>query len=75
MTSTQKPDGTSALIPGLLPGCMPSPAPSQFYWRTMRISSHSPLVEVCKKNGYKIEYNLNIDELKKGVFIAKSKKP
>lgn len=59
--TTSKPDGTSALIPGLLPGCMPSPAPSQYYWRTMRISSQSPLVEVCKKNGYKIEYNLNID--------------
>lgn len=59
--TTSKPDGTSALIPGVLPGCMPSPAPSQYYWRTMRISSQSPLIEVCKKNGYRIEHNLNID--------------
>jgi ribonucleoside-triphosphate reductase (thioredoxin) len=59
--TTSKPDGTGALLPGVLPGCMPSPAPSQYYWRTMRLSSQSPLVEVCKKNGYKMEPNLNID--------------
>ena len=59
--TTSKPDGTGALLPGILPGCMPSPAPSQYYWRTMRISSHSDLVEVCKLHGYKIEPNLNID--------------
>jgi ribonucleoside-triphosphate reductase len=59
--TTSKPDGTGALLPGILPGCMPSPAPSQYYWRTMRISANSPLIEVCKKNGYTIEPNLNID--------------
>ena len=59
--TTSKPDGTGALLPGILPGCMPSPAPSQYYWRTMRMSSQSPLVDVCKVNGYKIEQNLNFD--------------
>lgn len=59
--TTSKPDGTGALLPGILPGCMPSPAPSQYYWRTMRMSSSSPLVDICRKNGYKIEQNLNID--------------
>lgn len=59
--TTSKPDGTNALLPGVLPGCLPSPAPSQYYWRTMRISSQSPLIDVCRKNGYKIEPCLNID--------------
>jgi ribonucleoside-triphosphate reductase len=59
--TTSKPDGTNALLGGFLPGCMASPAPSRFYFRTMRMSTQSPLVEVCKKNGYKVEYNLNID--------------
>lgn len=59
--TTSKPDGTGALLPGVLPGCMKSPAPSQYYWRTMRISAQSNLLEVCKANGYKVEPNLNID--------------
>lgn len=59
--TTSKPDGTNALLGGFLPGCLPSPAPSKYYWRTVRMSSNSPLIDVCKRNGYKIEYNLNID--------------
>lgn len=59
--TTSKPDGTGALLPEVLPGCMESPAPSQYYWRTMRISSQSPVLAICKKNGYKIEPCLNID--------------
>ena len=59
--TTSKPDGTGALLPGVTPGVGPSPAPSQFYWRLIRMAATSPLVEVCRKHGYKIEQNLNID--------------
>lgn len=59
--TTGKPDGTGALLPGVTPGCMPNPAPSRFYWRTIRMNANSPLVNVCRSNGYKIEYQLNID--------------
>lgn len=59
--TTSKPDGTNALIGGFLPGCLPSPAPSKYYWRTVRMASNSPLISVCKNNGYRIEYSLNID--------------
>lgn len=59
--TTSKPDGTTALLPGVLPGCLVSPAPSQYYWRTVRMAANSPLINVCKESGYKIEHNLNID--------------
>jgi ribonucleoside-triphosphate reductase len=59
--TTSKPDGTGALLPGVLPGCMVSPAPSQYYFRTIRMSSNSPLIELCKNYGYKVEQNLNFD--------------
>ncbi len=59
--TTSKPDGTGALLPGVTPGAGPSPAPSQYYWRLVRMAANSPLVDICRKNGYKIEQNLNID--------------
>jgi hypothetical protein len=43
------------------PGCMVSPAPSQYYFRTIRMSSNSPLVTLCRNYGYKVEQNLNFD--------------
>jgi adenosylcobalamin-dependent ribonucleoside-triphosphate reductase len=59
--TTSKPDGTQALLAGVTPGALVSPAPSQFYWRTIRIAASSPLVEVCRNSGYRMEYNLNFD--------------
>lgn len=59
--TTSKPDGTTALLRGVTPGCMPNPAPSKYYWRTIRMTSNSPLVDVCKKNGYRVETQINID--------------
>lgn len=59
--TTSKPDGTQGLLPGVTPGCMPSPAPSKYYFRTVRMSSNSPLVELCRNSGYTIEQNLNFD--------------
>lgn len=59
--TTSKPDGTNALLGDFLPGCLVSPAPSQYYFRTIRMSTNSPLVEVCRQHGYTIEQALNID--------------
>lgn len=58
--TTSKPDGTNALLPGVTPGCLPNPA-GPYYIRRITISSNSPLIEVCRKNGYSIEYRRNFD--------------
>jgi ribonucleoside-diphosphate reductase alpha chain len=58
--TTEKPDGTQALLPGVTPGVHGSPA-GPFYIRRIRISSGSPLLDICRKNGYDIEYQKNFD--------------
>ena len=71
--TTEKPDGTQALLPShvdkdgeiiagvILPGVHPSPAGEPYYIRRMRISSQSNLIDVCKKHGYNIEFQKNFD--------------
>lgn len=68
--TTEKPDGTLALLPKvtakgredgvILPGVHPNPA-GPYYIRRIRMSSNSSLVAVCKKNGYNVEYQKNLD--------------
>lgn len=58
--TTVKPSGTLSLLAGVTPGVHPNPA-GPYYIRRIRISSHSPLVDVCRKYGYHIEYNRKFD--------------
>ncbi len=68
--TTEKPDGTLALLPRvtmkgredgvITPGVHPNPA-GPYYIRRIRISSSSPLIEVCRTHGYHIEPQKNFD--------------
>lgn len=58
--TTSKPSGTLSLLRGVTPGSNVSPAGPCFI-RRIRISSGSPLVEVCRKNGYKVEFQRRFD--------------
>lgn len=58
--TTIKPSGTMSLLAGVTPGAHPNPA-GPFYIRRVRIAAISPLVEVCRKNGYKIEQQILFD--------------
>lgn len=58
--TTVKPSGTLSLLAGVTPGVHPNPA-GPYYIRRIRISSHSPLVDVCRRHGYHIEYNRKFD--------------
>jgi ribonucleotide reductase alpha subunit len=58
--TTVKPSGTLSLLAGVTPGVHPNPA-GPFYIRRIRISSQSPLVEVCRQHGYHIEYQRKFD--------------
>lgn len=57
--TTIKPSGTLSLLPGVTPGI--HPAYSQYMIRRIRIMSDHPLVQVCRDNGYPIEYQQNFD--------------
>ncbi len=58
--TTEKPSGTLSLLAGVTPGGHASPA-GPYYIRRIRIASNSNLLEVCKKHGYKVEYQKNFD--------------
>lgn len=58
--TTVKPSGTLSLLAGVTSGVHPSTAGTYFI-RRIRIASNSELVEVCKKNGYHAEYEVNFD--------------
>jgi len=58
--TTIKPSGTLSLLAGVTPGVHPNPA-GPYYIRRVRISSQSPLIEVCRKHGYPIEYQRKFD--------------
>ena len=59
--TTVKPSGTLSLLAGVTPGAHPSPA-GPHYIRRIRISSGSPLIDLCRKAGYPIEYARNFDK-------------
>ena len=57
--TTIKPSGTLSLLAGVTPGA--HPAFSMFYIRRIRIATNSNLIEVCRTNGYSMEYQRNFD--------------
>jgi ribonucleoside-triphosphate reductase len=57
--TTVKPSGTLSLLAGVTSGA--HPAYSQYYIRRIRMASDSPIVNVCRKNGYPVEYQRNFD--------------
>lgn len=59
--TTVKPSGTLSLLAGVTPGVHPSPA-GPYYIRRVRLASNSPLVDLCRKNGYNVEYQRNFDK-------------
>jgi ribonucleoside-triphosphate reductase len=58
--TTVKPSGTLSLLAGVTPGVHPNPA-GPYYIRRIRMSSSSPLLQVCKSHGYNIESQINFD--------------
>ena len=52
-TTTVKPAGTTSLLPGVTPGIHYEH--SEYYFWTVRIAMHSPLVEEYRKAGYNVE--------------------
>ena len=57
--TTCKPSGTLSILPGVTPGC--HPGIYKYFIRRIRIASENSLIELCKKHGYKIEYQRNFD--------------
>jgi adenosylcobalamin-dependent ribonucleoside-triphosphate reductase len=58
--TTIKPSGTLSLLAGVTPGVHPNPA-GPYYIRRVRISSQSPLIDICRKHGFPLEYQRNFD--------------
>jgi ribonucleoside-diphosphate reductase alpha chain/ribonucleoside-triphosphate reductase len=57
--TTCKPSGTLSLLPGVTSGI--HPAYAQYMIRRVRIAAGHPLIETCKKHGYKVEPQRNFD--------------
>jgi ribonucleoside-triphosphate reductase len=57
--STVKPSGTISLLAGATPGI--HPAFDEYYIRRVTMSANDPLVTVCEKAGYKIDFVKNQD--------------
>lgn len=50
---------TLSLLGGCTPGCHPGIFP--YFIRRIRMSSDTPLVDICRKHGYKVEPQMNFD--------------
>lgn len=57
--TTVKPSGTLSTLAGVTSGI--HPAIYQHFIRRIRMASDSPLISVCKANGYHVEYQRNFD--------------
>jgi len=57
--TTVQPSGTLALLPGVTPGV--HPAYARYYIRRVRFGAADPLVEDCRKRGYKVVPDIGID--------------
>lgn len=51
--TTVKPSGTLSLLPGVTPGA--HPAYARFLIRRIRVSADSPLIQIVREHGYKLE--------------------
>ncbi len=57
--TTVQPSGTLSLLPGVTPGI--HPAYAQYYIRRVRFGSADPLVDACRKRGYKVQWDIGLD--------------
>ena len=57
--TTVQPSGTLSLLPGVTPGI--HPAFAKYYTRRVRFSSVDPLVDACRKRGYKVVWDIGLD--------------
>ena len=57
--TTVKPSGTISLLANTSAGC--HPALFEYYIRRIQFLSSNPLVDICRKHNYKVEYRLNFD--------------
>lgn len=58
--TTMKPSGTLSLLKGVTPGAHANPA-GPYYYRRVRMSAESPLLDLCRKHGYHVEPNIEFD--------------
>jgi ribonucleoside-triphosphate reductase len=57
--TTVQPSGTLSLLPGVTPGI--HPAYARYYIRRVRFGAADPLVEACRKRGYKVQWDVGLD--------------
>lgn len=57
--TTVQPSGTLSLLPGVTPGL--HPAYARYYIRRVRFGATDPLVDACRKRGYKVIPDIGID--------------
>lgn len=57
--TTVQPSGTLSLLPGVTPGI--HPAFAKYYIRRVRFGSSDPLVDACRKRGYKVVWDVGLD--------------
>lgn len=57
--TTVQPSGTLSLLPGVTPGI--HPAFAKYYTRRVRFGASDPLVDACRKRGYKVVWDVGID--------------
>jgi len=57
--TTVQPSGTLSLLPGVTPGI--HPAYARYYIRRVRFGAADPLVDACRKRGYRVQWDIGID--------------
>ena len=57
--TTVQPSGTLSLLPGVTPGI--HPAFARHYIRRVRFGAADPLVDACRKRGYRVLFDIGID--------------
>jgi len=57
--TTVQPSGTLSLLPGVTPGI--HPAFARYYIRRVRFGASDPLVDKCRKRGYKVVPDVGLD--------------
>jgi ribonucleoside-triphosphate reductase len=57
--TTVQPSGTLSLLPGVTPGV--HPAFARYYIRRVRFGAADPLVDACRRRGYKVVWDVGLD--------------